>query len=47
MDPPRLRDWVHRFNTPDGLLDKWTEDPKPRLTPAQMAELSEIVETGP
>ena len=32
---------------PDGLLDHWTEGPKPRLTPAQLAELSEIVETGP
>jgi hypothetical protein len=43
------QDWVHRFNAdgPDGLLDHWTEGPKPRLTPAQLAELSEIVDTGP
>ena len=49
MDLQTLRDWVHRFNAdgPDGLLDHWTEGPKPRLTPAQLAELSEIVETGP
>jgi transposase len=49
MDRQTLRDWVHRFNAdgPDGLLDHWTEGPKPRLTPAQLAELSEIVETGP
>ena len=49
MDRQTLRDWVHRFNAdgPDGLLDHWTEGPKPRLTSAQLAELSEIVETGP
>jgi transposase len=49
MDGQTLRDWVHRFNADglDGLLDQWTEGPKPRLRPAQLAELSEIVETGP
>ena len=49
MDRQTLRDWVHRFNAegPDGLFDHWTEGLKPRLTPAQLAELSEMVETGP
>ncbi len=48
MDRQTLRDWAHRFNDegPDGLKDR-----KPlrdrRLSAAQLAELSEIVETGP
>ena len=44
-----LRDWVHRFNAsgPDGLLDNWTEGPKPRLSSEQMAEIAGIVEAGP
>jgi transposase len=49
MERQTLRDWVHRFNAhgPDGLLDHHYEGPKPRLTPTQLAELSQIVETGP
>ena len=49
MDRQTLRDWVHRFNAsgPDGLLDNWTEGPKPRLSSAQMAEVARIVEAGP
>jgi len=49
MDRQTLRDWVHRFNAhgPDGLLDHHYEGPKPRLTATQLAELSQIVETGP
>src|SRR5215813_6908434 len=49
MDRQTLRDWVHRFNAsgPDGLLNNWTEGPKPRLSDEQMAELAQIVETGP
>ena len=49
MDRQTLRDWVHRFNVagPDGLLDDWTEGPKPRLSIEQMAELAAIVEAGP
>jgi transposase len=37
MDRQTLRDWVHRFNasTPDGLLDNWTEGPKPRCHPSR------------
>jgi transposase len=42
MDRQTLRDWVHRFNASglDGLLDNWTEGPKPRLSSAQMAEVA-------
>ena len=31
MDRQTLRDWVHRFNAsgPEGLIDNWTEGPKP------------------
>jgi len=49
MDRQTLRDWVHRFNVagPDGLLDNWTEGPKPRLSIEQMGELAAIVEAGP
>ena len=49
MDRQTLRDWVHRFNVagPDGLLDNWTEGPKPRLSIEQVAELAAIVEVGP
>ena len=49
MDRQTLRDWVHRFNAsgPDGLLDNWTEGPKPRLSSGQMAEVAGIVEAGP
>ena len=49
MDRQTLRDWVHRFNGsgPEGLIDSWTEDPKPRLSAEQMAEFAKIVEAGP
>jgi transposase len=49
MDRQTLRDWVHRFNAagPDGLLDNWTEGPKPRLSAEQLAELAAIVAAGP
>ena len=49
MDRQTLRDWVHRFNEagPDGLKDAWYGGPPPRLSPAQLAEFAEIVETGP
>jgi transposase len=49
MDRQTLRDWVHRFNAsgPDGLLDNWTEGPRPRLSEEQMAAFAQIVETGP
>jgi transposase len=49
MDRQTLRDWVHRFNEagPDGLLDSWSSGPVSRLSPGQLTELAEIVETGP
>jgi transposase len=48
MDRQTLRDWVHRFNAlgPEGLLDNWTEGPKPRLSAEQAAEFAQIVEAG-
>lgn len=49
MDRQTLRDWVHRFNDegPDGLIDRKAPGRKRYLSDAQMAELGEIVETGP
>jgi len=49
MDRQTLRDWVHRFNEagPEGLKDSWYRGPEPRLSPKQLADLAEIVETGP
>jgi transposase len=49
MDRQTLRDWVHRFNAsgPAGLIDNWTEGPKPRLSASQLTELATIVEGGP
>src|SRR6516225_8847300 len=49
MDRQTLRDWVHRFNAsgPDGLIDNWTEGPKPRLSEEHLAEFARIVEAGP
>ena len=49
MDRQTLRDWVHRFNAsgPEGLVDHWTEGPKPRLSAGELAEFAAIVETGP
>jgi transposase len=44
-----LRDWVHRFNGsgPQGLIDNWSEDPKPRLSAEQLAQFAQMVEAGP
>src|SRR6202161_1445416 len=49
MDRQPLRDGVHRFNAsgPDGLIDTWTEGPKPRLSVEQLAQFAQIVEAGP
>jgi transposase len=49
MDRQTLRDWVHRFNGSglEGLVDNWTEGPKPRLSAEQLAQLAQIVEAGP
>ncbi len=40
---------VHRFNGegPEGLLDRKTAGPSPKLTAEQKAELAAIVEAGP
>lgn len=49
MDRQTLRDWVHRFNAsgPEGLIDNWTEGPKPRLSGEQLAAFATLVEAGP
>ena len=49
MDRQTLRDWVHRFNAsgPEGLIDHWTDGPKPRLSAEQLAEFATLVEAGP
>ena len=49
MDRQTLRDWVHRFNAsgPEGLIDNWTDGPKPRLSAERLAQLARIVESGP
>lgn len=49
MDRQTLRDWAHRFNAegPEGLRDRPRAGRQRRLSEAQMAELAEIVETGP
>jgi putative transposase len=49
MDRQTLRDWVHRYNAEglSGLTDRPHPGRTPRLSPAQMAELEAIVETGP
>src|SRR3984957_6247520 len=49
MDRQTLRDWGHRFNAsgPEGLIDNWTEGPKPRLSAEQLAQFAQSVEAGP
>jgi transposase len=49
MDRQTLRDWVHRFNGSglEGLVDNWTEGPKPHLSAEQLAQFAQIVEAGP
>src|ERR1700678_953551 len=49
MDRQALRDWVHRFNAsgPEGLIDNWTDGPKPRLSAEQLAQFATLVEAGP
>ena len=49
MDRQTLRDWVVRYNAEGlaGLSDRAPPGPAFRLTPEQMAELSEIAEAGP
>ena len=49
MDRQTLRDWVHRFNAqgPDGLVNCKAPGASRKLTPKQLTELAELVETGP
>lgn len=49
MDRQTLRDWVHRFNEagPAGLCNRAGAGRQRWLSPAQMAELSQIVASGP
>jgi transposase len=48
MDRQTLRDWVHRYNEEGlaGLYDRPLPGRPPRLTPAQLGELKDIVEAG-
>ena len=49
MDRQTLRDWVHRYNEAgvDGLMSRPPPGPTPKLTPAQMQELYDLVIAGP
>ena len=49
MDRQSLRDWVHRFNVdgPEGLHDLKPPGAVPKLTAAEKAELTALVEVGP
>jgi transposase len=49
MDRQTLRDWVHRYNAEglEGLSDRRSAGPAPRLSPAQKAELARMVREGP
>src|SRR3954454_20812283 len=49
MDRQSLRDWVRRYNAEGlaGLRDRRRPGRRPRLTPAQEAELAAVVEQGP
>src|SRR3954453_16836938 len=49
MDRQTPRDWVHRFNEPgpEGLKDSWSKGHPLRLSAEQLAQLAEVVETGP
>ena len=44
-----IRDWVLRFNAdgPDGLKNRWSSGPKPKLTGEHRQALAEMVERGP
>lgn len=49
MDRQTLRDWVHRYNAEglEGLSDRRSAGPTPRLSPAQKVELAQMVRKGP
>ena len=48
MDRQTLRDWAHRFNEqgPEGLIDRKSTGPKPKLTAEQLATLKETRRPG-
>ena len=49
MDRQTLRDWVHRYNAEglEGLTNRRSAGPTPRLSPDQKAELARMVREGP
>ncbi len=49
MTGQTLRDWVHRYNAEGlpGLYDRPSPGPKPRLSPAQEAQVKQWVLQGP
>ena len=49
MERQTLSDWVRRFNEegPDGLIDRKPAGPACRLSVFQLAELTEMIESGP
>ena len=49
MDRQTLRDWVHRYNDLGltGLSDRVPPGPPSRLSPAQQAEVAQLVRQGP
>ena len=49
MERQTLRDWVHRYNAEGvaGLADRPRSGRPPRLSPAQLDALIEVVEAGP
>lgn len=49
MDRQTLRDWGHRYNAEglEGLSDRRSAGPTPRLSPAQKVELAQMVRKGP
>lgn len=44
-----IRDWVLRFNAdgPEGLKNRWSAGPKPKLTAEHRQALADMVERGP
>jgi len=49
MERQTLRDWVHRYNAEglEGLSNRRSAGPSPRLTTEQKAELAQMVREGP
>lgn len=49
MDRQTLRDWVHRYNAEgiEGLSNRISAGPAPRLSAGQKAELAQLVRDGP